>query len=87
MCGVLPIVPQDVVVRLVASCAVDYRACGVAFAHNCPMSAKPQNDSFLRACLRQPTEHTPVWLDAPGRPLPFGVLRDREAPAASWVWR
>ena len=21
-----------------------------------------QNDSFLRACLRQPTEHTPVWL-------------------------
>ena len=21
-----------------------------------------QNDTFLRACLRQPTEHTPVWL-------------------------
>jgi uroporphyrinogen decarboxylase len=20
------------------------------------------NDNFLRACLRQPTEHTPVWL-------------------------
>ncbi|MFO0108523.1 MAG: uroporphyrinogen decarboxylase family protein, partial [Burkholderiales bacterium] len=21
-----------------------------------------QNDSFLRACLRQATDHTPVWL-------------------------
>ena len=26
------------------------------------MFAPLQNDSFLRACLRQPTEHTPVWL-------------------------
>ena len=26
------------------------------------MYAPLQNDSFLRACLRQPTEHTPVWL-------------------------
>ena len=30
-----------------------------------------QNDSFLRACLRQPTEHTPVWLmRQAGRYLP-----------------
>ena len=30
-----------------------------------------QNDSFLRACLRQPTEHTPVWLmRQAGRSLP-----------------
>ena len=26
------------------------------------MYAPLQNDSFLRACLRQPTDHTPVWL-------------------------
>lgn len=26
------------------------------------MFAPLQNDSFLRACLRQPTDHTPVWL-------------------------
>jgi uroporphyrinogen decarboxylase len=30
-----------------------------------------QNDTFLRACLRQPTEHTPVWLmRQAGRYLP-----------------
>ena len=30
-----------------------------------------QNDSFLRACLRQPTPHTPVWLmRQAGRYLP-----------------
>jgi uroporphyrinogen decarboxylase len=35
------------------------------------MSALPRNDSFLRACLRQPTEHTPVWLmRQAGRYLP-----------------
>jgi uroporphyrinogen decarboxylase len=35
------------------------------------MFAALQNDSFLRACLRQPTEHTPVWLmRQAGRYLP-----------------
>ena len=35
------------------------------------MPAPLQNDSFLRACLRQPTEHTPVWLmRQAGRYLP-----------------
>jgi len=35
------------------------------------MLAPLQNDSFLRACLRQPTEHTPVWLmRQAGRYLP-----------------
>jgi len=35
------------------------------------MFAPLQNDSFLRACLRQPTEHTPVWLmRQAGRYLP-----------------
>jgi uroporphyrinogen decarboxylase len=35
------------------------------------MAATLQNDSFLRACLRQPTTHTPVWLmRQAGRYLP-----------------
>ncbi|MFN0183710.1 MAG: uroporphyrinogen decarboxylase [Aquabacterium sp.] len=35
------------------------------------MPAPLVNDSFLRACLRQPTEHTPVWLmRQAGRYLP-----------------
>jgi uroporphyrinogen decarboxylase len=35
------------------------------------MTVPLQNDSFLRACLRQPTEHTPVWLmRQAGRYLP-----------------
>jgi len=35
------------------------------------MPAPLQNDNFLRACLRQPTEHTPVWLmRQAGRYLP-----------------
>ena len=36
-----------------------------------PMFAPLKNDTFLRACLRQPTPHTPVWLmRQAGRYLP-----------------
>ena len=43
------------------------------------MSAPLQNDNFLRACLRQPTEHTPVWLmRQAGRYLPeYNATRAR----------
>jgi uroporphyrinogen decarboxylase len=35
------------------------------------MFAPLQNDTFLRACLRQPTTHTPMWLmRQAGRYLP-----------------
>ncbi|ODV10079.1 MAG: uroporphyrinogen decarboxylase [Rubrivivax sp. SCN 70-15] len=43
------------------------------------MSAPLQNDNFLRACLRQPTEHTPLWLmRQAGRYLPeYNATRGR----------
>ncbi|MDE2082045.1 MAG: uroporphyrinogen decarboxylase [Burkholderiales bacterium] len=43
------------------------------------MSAALHNDSFLRACLRQPTPHTPVWLmRQAGRYLPeYNATRAR----------
>jgi uroporphyrinogen decarboxylase len=38
---------------------------------NPAMFAPLKNDTFLRACLRQATEHTPVWLmRQAGRYLP-----------------
>ncbi|MGY4831359.1 uroporphyrinogen decarboxylase [Sphaerotilaceae bacterium SBD11-9] len=48
------------------------------------MSALLQNDSFLRACLRQPTDHTPVWLmRQAGRYLP--EYRATRAKAGSFM--
>ncbi|HEX2013498.1 MAG TPA: uroporphyrinogen decarboxylase [Roseateles sp.] len=48
------------------------------------MSAPLQNDNFLRACLRQPTDHTPVWLmRQAGRYLP--EYRDTRAKAGSFM--
>ena len=48
------------------------------------MSAPLKNDVFLRACLRQPTEYTPVWLmRQAGRYLP--EYRDTRARAGSFM--
>jgi len=43
------------------------------------MSAPLQNDTFLRACLREPTDHTPIWLmRQAGRYLPeYRATRER----------
>ena len=48
------------------------------------MFAPLQNDSFLRACLRQATDHTPIWLmRQAGRYLP--EYRDTRAKAGSFM--
>ncbi|MEW6704916.1 MAG: uroporphyrinogen decarboxylase [Pseudomonadota bacterium] len=48
------------------------------------MFAPLQNDTFLRACLRQPTDYTPVWLmRQAGRYLP--EYRDTRAKAGSFM--
>ena len=43
------------------------------------MNAPLQNDTFLRACLRQPTDYTPLWLmRQAGRYLPeYNATRSR----------
>ena len=57
------------------------RQCG---CDNRPMFAPLQNDTFLRACLRQPTDHTPVWLmRQAGRYLP--EYRETRARAGSFM--
>ncbi|CAN5371384.1 uroporphyrinogen decarboxylase [soil metagenome] len=52
--------------------------------HNSSMYSNLENDSFIRACLGQPTEHTPVWLmRQAGRYLP--EYRATRAKAGSFM--
>jgi len=53
--------------------------CEAGIRDNRRMSAPLQNDTFLRACLRQPTAHTPIWLmRQAGRYLPeYRATRER----------
>jgi uroporphyrinogen decarboxylase len=51
---------------------------------NVAMFAPLQNDTFLRACLRQATDHTPIWLmRQAGRYLP--EYRETRAKAGSFM--
>lgn len=60
------------------------RGMGLQPADNRWMFATLQNDNFLRACLRQPTDHTPVWLmRQAGRYLP--EYRATRAKAGSFM--
>jgi uroporphyrinogen decarboxylase len=45
-----------------------------------------QNDTFLRALRRQPTEYTPLWLmRQAGRYLPeYNATRARAAASSAW---
>src|SRR5690349_21322764 len=81
MCGVLPMVCRT----FWASMEFLRSWCQIMGATIIPdMFAPLQNDTFLRACLREPTPHTPVWLmRQAGRYLP--EYRETRAKAGSFM--
>src|SRR5689334_22201676 len=82
MCGVLPMVCRTFWTSMGWSPGRGPQIMGATIIAG--MFAPLQNDTFLRACLRQPTPYTPVWLmRQAGRYLP--EYRETRAKAGSFM--